>query len=197
MHYGLLPRSESRHFRHQRTAGPGQQGAGGLCSTSFKRGCPDQGLPRTPASRCPAGLLQIRRTTPRAERSYAAEDRIGSEFVTHYPLTADAIIAITTQEAWTTGLSAWAAQARADQGPGFHARSDRGNRFPGEPGLEVDRRSGVRARCRSPRSRTLGRMPSAALCAEPVVAPRVSDLRIAAGAHRKDRTGVRRRTQGR
>jgi magnesium chelatase subunit I len=68
------------------------------------------------------------------------KDRIGSEIVTHYPLTVDLGIAITKQEAWV------ARQSVAISVPGFMSELVERIAFEAREDKRIDRRSGVSQR---------------------------------------------------
>ena len=68
------------------------------------------------------------------------KDRIGSEIVTHYPLTVDLGIAITKQEAWTSRESV------AITVPGFMSEVVERIAFEAREDKRIDRRSGVSQR---------------------------------------------------
>ena len=87
MHFGLLPRANRGHLRHQRAARPQRQGAGRASSTSCRRA-----TSRSKAIRCgcrstccSAFTANPEDYTARGKIITPLKDRIGSEIITHYP----------------------------------------------------------------------------------------------------------------
>ena len=103
IHYGLIPRSQPRHLRHQRAARPHREGAGRPLQPDGGEGRPDQRLPDPPAARRgdrrqrqPRGLHQPRPHHHAAEGPLRRPDP--------HPLPA---------HAWRTRSPSWSRSCRA------------------------------------------------------------------------------------
>jgi magnesium chelatase subunit I len=180
MHYGLLPRANRGIFAINELPDLASKVQVGLFNILQEGDVQIKGYP----VRLPLDVVLVFSANPedytaRGKIITPLKDRIGSEVRTHYPRTRGDAISITTQEAWTN---------RSSGGPGgpsipievpdflrevveeiaFQARQD----------SKVDRRSGVSQRLSITALENVvsNAERRAALCAEPVVVPRVSDL---------------------
>jgi len=174
MHYGLLPRANRGIFAINELPDLASKVQVGLFNILQEGDVQIKGYP----VRLPLDVVLVFSANPedytaRGKIITPLKDRIGSEIRTHYPRTRGDAIAITTQEAWTTRPS----DVPVDVPPfirevveeiAFQARQD----------SKVDRRSGVSQRLSITALENVvsNAERRAALCAEPVVVPRVSDL---------------------
>jgi magnesium chelatase subunit I len=101
IHYGIIPRHESRDLRDQRAARPAAAYPGRAPEYSRREGFPDSRLPGAHAARRNDGVLgEPEDYTNRGNIITPLRDRINSQIMTHYPTTRDQGIAITQQESW-------------------------------------------------------------------------------------------------
>ncbi len=174
MHYGLLPRAHRSIFAINELPDLASKVQVGLFNILQEGDVQIKGYP----VRLPLDVLMVFSANPedytaRGKIITPLKDRIGSEIRTHYPKTRDAAISITTQEAWTNRPGAIPVEV-----PDFVREVVEEIAFQARQDSKVDRRSGVSQRLPIT---TLENVVSnaerrAALNAEPVAVPRVSDI---------------------
>ncbi len=174
MHYGLLPRAHRSIFAINELPDLASKVQVGLFNILQEGDVQIKGYP----VRLPLDVLLVFSANPedytaRGKIITPLKDRIGSEIRTHYPRTRDAAMSITAQEAWTNRPGAIAVDV-----PEFVREVVEEIAFQARQDSKVDRRSGVSQRLPIT---TLENVVSnaerrAALNAEPVAVPRVSDI---------------------
>ena len=174
MHYGLLPRAHRGIFAINELPDLASKVQVGLFNILQEGDVQIKGYP----VRLPLDVLLVFSANPedytaRGKIITPLKDRIGSEIRTHYPRTRDAAISITAQEAWTDRPGAVPVEV-----PAFVREVIEEIAFQARQDSKVDRRSGVSQRLPIT---TIENVVSnaerrAALNAESVAVPRVSDL---------------------
>lgn len=174
MHYGLLPRAHRSIFAINELPDLASKVQVGLFNILQEGDVQIKGYP----VRLPLDVLLVFSANPedytaRGKIITPLKDRIGSEIRTHYPKTREDAISITEQEAWTDRPGAIPVEV-----PAFVREVVEEIAFQARQDSKVDRRSGVSQRLPIT---TLENVVSnaerrAALNAEPVAVPRVSDI---------------------
>ena len=174
MHFGLLPRANRGIFAINELPDLASKVQVGLFNILQEGDVQIKGYP----VRLPLDVLLVFSANPedytaRGKIITPLKDRIGSEIRTHYPRTRVDAIAITAQEAWTdrpadVQIDVPAYVREVVEEIAFQARLD----------SKVDRRSGVSQRLSITALENVvsNAERRAALSAEPVVVPRVSDI---------------------
>ena len=174
MHYGLLPRANRGIFAINELPDLASKVQVGLFNILQEGDVQIKGYP----VRLPLDVVLVFSANPedytaRGKIITPLKDRIGSEVRTHYPRTRAEAISITTQESWTNRPSPIPISVpeyirEVVEEIAFQARLD----------SKVDRRSGVSQRLSITALENVvsNAERRAALCAEPLVVPRVSDL---------------------
>jgi magnesium chelatase subunit I len=174
MHYGLLPRANRGIFAINELPDLASKVQVGLFNILQEGDVQIKGYP----VRLPLDVVLVFSANPedytaRGKIITPLKDRIGSEVRTHYPRTRHDAISITTQEAWTNRPSSVPIEV-----PDFIREVVEEIAFQARQDSKVDRRSGVSQRLSITALENVvsNAERRAALCAEPVVVPRVSDL---------------------
>jgi magnesium chelatase subunit I len=174
MHYGLLPRANRGIFAINELPDLASKVQVGLFNILQEGDVQIKGYP----VRLPLDVVLVFSANPedytaRGKIITPLKDRIGSEVRTHYPRTRGEAIAITTQEAWTDRSANLPIEM-----PAFVREVVEEIAFQARLDSKVDRRSGVSQRLSITALENVvsNAERRAALCLEPVVAPRISDV---------------------
>src|SRR5688572_18173393 len=180
IHFGLLPRANRGIFAINELPDLASKVQVGLFNILQEGDVQIKGYP----VRLPLDVVLVFSANPedytaRGKIITPLKDRIGSEVRTHYPRTRVDAISITTQEAWTDRpAGSPGAPAVPIDVPAFIREVVEEIAFQARQDSKVDRRSGVSQRLSITALENVvsNAERRAALCAEPVVVPRVSDL---------------------
>ncbi len=173
IHYGLLPRSNRGIFAINELPDLAGKIQVGLFNIMQEGDVQIKGYP----IRLALDVLLVFSANPedytaRGKIITPLKDRVGSEIMTHYPLTVGDGVAITEQEAWTERAG------RSIQIPDFLRQLVEEIAFAARQDKRIDRRSGVSQRLPITvlESVTSNAEQRAILSKEPQVVPRVSDV---------------------